>query len=68
MEDKVTVKIELNRDDISAAFRLMKVRMTEEQWGSMAGKECDLTEALSNPDMCDIAPVLCLMAIGELVD
>ncbi|MCS3123089.1 hypothetical protein [Bacteroides faecis] len=38
--EKVTVKIELDRDDISTMVRLAGSKLTDEQWDKMKGKEC----------------------------
>lgn len=42
--EKVTVKIELERDNISAMVRLAGGKLSDEQWDKMKGKEhtmCD---------------------------
>lgn len=38
--EKVTVKIELDRDDVSTVVRLAGSKLTDEQWDKMKGKEC----------------------------
>ncbi len=38
--EKVVVKIELERDDISTMMRLIGYKLSDEQWEQMKGKEC----------------------------
>ena len=38
--EKVIVKIELDRDDVSAMVRLAGSKLTDEQWDKMKGQEC----------------------------
>ena len=44
MNDKVSVKIELERDDVSMFMRMIGEKLTDEQWDKMKGKEHTLTE------------------------
>lgn len=37
--DKVVVKIELDRDDISVIVRLLGSKLSDEQWNKMKNKE-----------------------------
>lgn len=37
--EKVVVKIELERDDISAMVRMIGSKLSDEQWDEMKGKE-----------------------------
>lgn len=37
--EKVVVKIELDRDDVSAMVRLVGSKLSDEQWAKMKGKE-----------------------------
>lgn len=38
--ETVTVKMELDRDDISVMMRLLGTKLTDEQWDKIKGKEC----------------------------
>ena len=38
--EKVTVKIELDRDYITAMMRLLGSKLTDEQWEKMREREC----------------------------
>lgn len=42
--EKVIVKIELDRDDVSAMMRLAGSKLTDEQWDKMKGQECTLND------------------------
>lgn len=42
--EKVIVKIELDRDDVSAMVRLAGSKLTDEQWDKMKGQECTLND------------------------
>jgi len=37
--EKVVVKIELDRDDVSVMVRLVGSKLSDEQWAKMKGKE-----------------------------
>lgn len=38
--EKITLKVELERDDISCIFNLSGNKLSEELWGKMKGKDC----------------------------
>lgn len=40
----VTVKIELERDDVSAMLRLLGNKLSEEMWDKMKDQECTLDD------------------------
>ncbi len=65
--EKVTVKIELDRDDIETAVYLSGHKLSDEYWEQMKGKEC----VLCNEDMGDQAISMTLyfscMAITHLL-
>lgn len=42
--EKVIVKIELDRDDVSAMVRLAGSKLTDEQWDKMKGRECTIND------------------------
>ena len=49
--EKVVVKIELERDDISTMMHLIGSKLSDEQWEQMKGKEC----VMGDEDMDDQA-------------
>lgn len=49
--EKVSVKIELERDDISMLMRMMGSKLSDEQWDKMKGQE----HTLSDEEMGDQA-------------
>ena len=42
--EKVTLKVELERDDISAMFRLSGEKLTDELWDKMKDAECTVED------------------------
>ena len=38
--EKITLKVELERDDISCIFNLSGTKLSEELWDKMKGKDC----------------------------
>ena len=60
--EKVVVKIELERDDISTMMHLIGSELSDEQWEQMKGKEC----VMDDEDMDDegIQMKLAFAAIG----
>nr|DAW19660.1 MAG TPA: hypothetical protein [Caudoviricetes sp.] len=62
--EKVIVKIELERDDIVAMFRILGHKLSEEIWDSIKNKEC----ILDDEDMQEQASVMRLALSTLVVD
>jgi hypothetical protein len=66
--EKVIVKIELERDDVSAMFRLLGNKLSDEMWEKIKDREC----VLEDDDMKEQASTIRLMfgalAIGKLLN
>lgn len=58
--EKVIVKIELDRDDVSAMVRLIGSKLTDEQWDKMKAREC----TIDDEDMEDQAAQMKLVFSG----
>ncbi|WP_277134412.1 hypothetical protein [Bacteroides congonensis] len=62
--EKVIVKIELERDDIVAMFRILGHKLSEEIWDNIKNKEC----ILDDEDMQEQASVMRLALSTLVVD
>lgn len=65
--EKVTVKIELDRDDISAMMRLLGSRLTDEQWEKMRGRECIIEDEDFEEQATEMRFAFSAIAIGKFL-
>lgn len=65
--EKVTVKIELDRDDISTVMNLCGSKLTDEQWNKIKGKEHVLNDADMEDQAVQMKLTFGAIAIGNLL-
>lgn len=65
--EKVTIKIELDKDDISAIMKLVNHKLTDEQWDKMKGKECIVCDEDMEGQAVRLKLAFSSIAIGKLL-
>lgn len=65
--EKATVKIELDRDDISTVMKLCGRKLTDEQWNKIKGKEYVLNDADMEDQAVQMKLAFGAIAIGNLL-
>lgn len=65
--EKATVKIELDRDDISTVMKLCGRKLTDEQWNKIKGKEHVLNDADMEDQAVQMKLAFGAIAIGNLL-
>lgn len=65
--EKVIVKIELDRDDISAMMRLLGSRLTNDQWEKMRGRECIVGDEDFEEKATEMRFAFSAIAIGKFL-
>lgn len=63
----VTVKIELERDDISAMLRLLGYKLSEEMWNEMKDKECTLDDEDMEDQVGSMKFMFSVLAVSKLL-
>lgn len=64
----VTVKIELERDDISAMLRLLGHKLSEEMWNKMKGQEYTLNDEDMQEQAGAMRLTFSVLAVGKLLN
>lgn len=65
--EKVSVKIELERDDISMLMRVIGSKLSDEQWDKMKGQEHTLTDEEMGPEALSIKLTFGSLAVASLL-
>ncbi len=65
--EKVVVKIELERDDISTMMHLIGSRLSDEQWEQMKGKECVMGDEDMDDQAIQMKLAFAAIAISKLL-
>lgn len=66
--EKVTVKMELDRDDISVMMRLLGMKLTDEQWDKIKGKECMFCDEDLGDQAVQMRVAFSAYAVGKLLN
>lgn len=66
--EKVTVKIELERDDISTIVRLSGHKLSDEYWEKMKGKECIICDEDMGDQAVQMKLLFSALAVTHLLE
>ena len=66
--EKVVVKIELERDDISTMIHLIGSKLSDEQWEQMKGKECVMDDEDMDDQAIKMKLAFSAIAVSKLLE